>query len=107
MRMQEFVIRGPGPSWQIWQDDALLGAEPTRTRAVSVAQALAQMAVRRGVESKIVIDGLDGLPIEHSVIKPWSTGMAGRNRKMPVSEDGEGVEDEVERIDRTPSPHEG
>jgi hypothetical protein len=68
--MQEFVIRAKGPSWQIWRDDALLGAEPTQSRAVSVAQALAQMAVRRGVESKIAVGGLDGPPIEFPVIGP-------------------------------------
>jgi hypothetical protein len=68
--MQEFVIRAKGPSWQIWLGEGLLGTEPTQMRALSVAQALAQMAVRRGIESKIVVGDLDGLPIEFSVIGP-------------------------------------
>jgi hypothetical protein len=76
MSMQEFVIQAQGPAWQIWLGDALLGAEPTQTSAVSVARALAQMAVRRGVESKIVVGALDGRLVEHAVIRPSSTRAA-------------------------------
>jgi hypothetical protein len=68
--MQEFVIWANDLSWEIWFGDTLLGAEPTQTGAVSVAEAFAQMAVRRGIQSKIAIGRLDGPSIELSVIGP-------------------------------------
>jgi hypothetical protein len=70
MPIQEMVVRLKDNVWEVRVGDLLLATQPTQMAALGVAETIAHAAAVHGLRSKILVDDLDGNPIEFPVIEP-------------------------------------